>query len=308
MANDNNNNSDMQISPSVSLINLAGIAKPVADIVIVLINKFDKAICGGMQPWQIRRIAAAEADASLIKKEAEIKCNTLEMRAERRMNAENIQYQKNYEQILAKTPLYLNEKAEPGKIDNDWIMHAFEKFKKVSDEEMQDLWARVIAGEANVPGKFSKRTINFIETLEKEEAELFTKLMQFGCDFGYPHNNEPLIFNVKDEIYTKGDIDFSTLNHLQTIGLINFNPLTGISLTYSVPGLKRKSIGYKGSTIVLESEKEDLAIGKVTLTELGKEIETLCNSEKNEEFLEYVIKKYSELGYKTLSNNSTSSI
>ena len=293
---DNNN---VHVSPSISLVNLSGLAKPVADVTIVLINKIDKAIGGALLPWQLRRVAEAEADTFLIKKEAEIKCNTLEMRAMRRMNAQNMQYQKNYEKILAKTPIYLNEKAEPEKIENDWIFHAFEKFKKVSDDEMQDLWARVIAGEANSPGKFSKRTINFIETLEKEEAELFNKLMQFGCDFAYPHNNTPLIFNDKDEIYTKNNIDFSTLSHLKSIGLIDFNPLTGISLTFtpSIPGRKKRWVGYKGNSLILESEIENLDIGKVTLTSLGEEIATLCDSEKNEDFFKYIIDKYTSLGY-----------
>lgn len=307
-----NNNPNIETLPNVSFINLSGIAKPIADVAIVLIDKFDKAICGSLRPWQLRRVAKAEADVSLIKKDTEMRCNSLERRASRRAGAENIQYQKNYEQILTKMPLYLNEKATPEKVNNDWIVHAFEKFKKVSDEEMQDLWARVIAGEANTPGKFSKRTINFIETLEKEEAELFTKLMQFGCDFGYPNNNEPLIFNNKDEIYTKNDINFSTLNHLKAIGLINFNPLTGIILTYSIPGVKSTPklgmkkiwIGYKGNKLMLESEKDNLEIGKVTLTELGKELATLCNSEKNDDFLEYITKKYSELGYKSIVDSS----
>ena len=55
----------------------------------------------------------------------------------------------------------------------------FEKSRIVSDNEMQELWSRVLAGEANDPGTYSKRTVNFLSDLDKGEAALFTKLCGF---------------------------------------------------------------------------------------------------------------------------------
>ena len=45
---------------------------------------------------------------------------------------------------------------------------------------MQILWARVLAGEANAPGTYSKRTVNLLSDFDKSDAELFTKLCGFG--------------------------------------------------------------------------------------------------------------------------------
>lgn len=41
---------------------------------------------------------------------------------------------------------------------------------------MQTLWARILAGEANAPGKFSKRTVNLVGSLG-----IFYLIRRFGC-------------------------------------------------------------------------------------------------------------------------------
>jgi hypothetical protein len=52
---------------STSLVNLGELSKP-AD---TLIKKVSSAIGGVFEPWQIKRVAKAKAEASLIKAEAE---------------------------------------------------------------------------------------------------------------------------------------------------------------------------------------------------------------------------------------------
>ena len=90
---------------------------------------------------------------------------------------------------------------------------------------MQELWARVLAGEANTPGKYSKRTVNFLGELDKREAELF----QNFCRFGWIAADDfiPLIFDAKAEIYNQKGIDFNSLIHLDSTGFISFNSSSG---------------------------------------------------------------------------------
>ena len=57
----------------------------------------------------------------------------------------------NMEGITAKALPLLNENAGPDSMDNDWIVNFFDKSRIVSDDEMQNLWSRVLAGEANAP-------------------------------------------------------------------------------------------------------------------------------------------------------------
>lgn len=73
---------------------------------------------------------------------------------------------------------------------------------------MQSLWSRVLAGEANQPGAFAKRTVNLLADLDKEDAILFVQLCGFGWMIG---NVVPLI---QASIYNDLGINFNTLSHL----------------------------------------------------------------------------------------------
>ena len=51
-------------------------------------------------------------------------------------------------------------------------------------DEMQSLWARVLATEANAPGALSKRAVNVLSDFDKSDAELFTRLCGFSWVIG----------------------------------------------------------------------------------------------------------------------------
>ncbi len=78
----------------------------------------------------------------------------------------------------------------------------------ISDDEMQTLWAKVLAGEANSPGTYSKRTVNLLSDLDKKDALLFQSLCRFGWFIG---NFTPLVFDPQAEIYNKAGINFAMI-------------------------------------------------------------------------------------------------
>src|SRR5438105_2045776 len=116
---------------------------------------------------------------------------------------EEAQRQKNIEEITNKALPQLKEGSDPSAMEDDWVTNFFDKSRIVSDSEMQDLWSRVLAGEANAPGTYSKRTVNFLPDLDKVDAELFSKLCSFGWMIG---NIVPLVFNAQADIYNKQGI------------------------------------------------------------------------------------------------------
>ena len=161
---------------SNSLINLGDLAKP-AD---TLIKKISNAVGILYEPRHIRKVAEAKANAALTEAKSEIEITDLHKRAAQRWIEEEAQRQKNMENITDKALPQLNENAKPDSVDNDWIVNFFDKCRIVSDDEMQGLWSRVLAGEAKAPGTYSKRTVNSLSDLDKTEAALFTKLCGFG--------------------------------------------------------------------------------------------------------------------------------
>jgi hypothetical protein len=61
--------------------------------------------------------------------------------------------------------------AEPKQMNFDWFVRFYEEAGNVSDEMMQDLWAKTLAGEVNKPGSFSLRTLDTLKNMSQEEAE-----------------------------------------------------------------------------------------------------------------------------------------
>lgn len=270
-----------------SLINFGEISKPAT----VLIEKISDAVGGIFKPYQIVRVAKAEAEAERVKAEAQIQISDLQRRAFHRFLEEEAKKQKNMEDITQQALPQLEEKSDPQKVEDDWITNFFDKCRLISDSEMQTLWSRVLAGEANAPGTYSKMTVNLLSDIDKTDAELFTRLCGFGWMVG---NIVPLVFDVQAEIYNQYGITFNSLSHLESIGLIQFNNIAGFS-RLKLP--KRFPVFYYGIRLDLEMPNDadnSLDIGRVLLTKVGQELSPICGSRPVNGFLDYVRTKWEQ--------------
>ena len=256
-----------------------------------LLKKTSETGVGPFAYWKIKLGARAKAAAALIEAQSEIEITELQQRTAWRLLAEEAQYQKNMEGITAKAVPQLNENADPASMDNDWMVNFFDKSRIVSDDQMQNLWSRVLAGEANTPGIYAKRTVNFLSDLDKSEADLFTKLCGFVVRIGIP---VPLVFDDKAKIYNKHGINFMSLQHLESIGLIKFKSFEGF-IQERVP--KKFSLAYDGRTFAFEMPKDTnntLEIGKTLLTRTGTELFPICGAKPVDGFWEYVKDKWND--------------
>lgn len=280
----------MSQKPSNSLINLGDLVKPID----TLIHKISDATGVLYEPRRIRRrveaesdaaiiLAKAEAAADIIKAESEIKITDLHRRAVQRWIQEEAKYQKNMEDIIDEAEPHLNEEAKPDAMEAGWITNFFGKCRMISDAEMQSLWARVLAGEANTPGTYSKRTVNLLSDLDKSDAELFTKLCGFGWQIG---SFVPLVFNFRADIYNRHGIDFETLIHLENIGLVRVE-----ALGVKQDNFPKSSVHYYGRPLFLkmpENARQELEVGNILLTKSGQELAPICGSKPVDGFYEYV--------------------
>ena len=267
---------------SISFVDLGKLSKPAT----TLINRISNAAGILFEPRQIKRVAKAKAEAARIEADSKVAIAELYGRAVRRRIEEEAQYQKNMEDIIAKALPQLDENAKPDSMENDWIVNFFDKSRIVSDNEMQSLWARLLAGEANAPGAFSKRTVNSIADLDKREAVLFTQLCGFVCRFrGRPI---PLVLGYAETIYNKAGINFETLSQLESIGLIQRQDITQYKLT----GLsKRCPMAYYGRVVSLEPSEDNINVGNAILTRIGMELVPICGSKPVDGFWEYVMER-----------------
>lgn len=278
------------MSDNNPLINLGDISKPAT----VLIEKIGDAVGGIFQPYQIKRIARAEAEAGIIRAQGEIEVSALQRRAMQRFIAEEGKKQENIESITAKAIPQLEDKSKPEEMNDDWIANFFDKCRIVSDAEMQQIWAKVLSGEANSPGTYSKRTVNFLGSLDKSDAALFTKL----CGFGWRMAGvSPLVYDLHASVYTDAGVNFSVLSHLDDIGLVSFDTLGGVRRV-SLP--KFAVVSYFDQTIMIEFPKEkdnEIQLGKVILTQVGQQMAPICGAEPVPNFIDYVLDRWNKEGF-----------
>lgn len=267
------------------LIRLDGLTKPLT----VFIKKISDAIGGISKPGQIVRVARAEAEASEIQAKAKIKVSTLERRAMHRFLREEAKKQQNIEAIVGKALPLLEDKSAPQNMADDWITNLFDKSRIVSDVDMQQIWARVLAGEANSPGDFAKKTINLLADLDKSDAELFTNLLSFGWEFG---EVVPLVFNLKDERYERSGINFGTLSHLESLGLIQFSNPEGYNLS-RFPKVITAFYNERQVTLTFPQENDNvLDVGRVLLTRAGQQLATVCDATPVDGFYEFIYDRW----------------
>ena len=160
---------------------------------------------------------------------------------------------------------------------------------------MQSLWGKLLAGEANQPGAFSRRTVELVSTLSKAEALLFTSLCKFCWTIEVL---TPLIYDHTLPFYESEDITFDALIHLDNIGLVTFGNVN-IYRRREFP--KKVSVAYYGRGVEIEFSNEagnDLVLGSVRLTQVGTELSAICGSTPADGFFDYVRTTWEGFGYK----------
>ena len=268
------------------LAKLGNLTKPAT----VLIEKISDALGGIFKPYQIVRVVKAEAEAERIRAESQIQVTDIHRRAMHRFLVEEAKRQSNIENITQKALPHLKEDSSPQNVEDDWITNFFDKCRIISDDDMQKLWSRVLAGEANSPGAFSRRTVNLLADLDKDDAELFMRLCSFGWMIG--DDIVPLVYDVRDEIYNRHRINFDTLLDLESLGFVQFHNIRGFR-RWRLP--KKVTIFYHGRQVKLTFPKDaenDLDVGKVLPTRAGQELTHVCGSRPVDGFFDFVYDRW----------------
>ena len=110
--------------------------------------------------------------------------------------------------------------------DNDVFWGLLEHSKEISNEQMQDLIAKIIAGEYNQPGTYSMSTLQVIKSLGKSELEKFEK----NCTVLI--NNLHFLYNFysfgepQSEMRVALGINYKDFVECQNLGLVQTNAIS----------------------------------------------------------------------------------
>jgi Protein of unknown function (DUF2806) len=146
-------------------------------------------------PDRLRAKAQAEADSEVIRAKGRAEVQDIEARATARVHKREVRRQRNLESITrqALEALPPPEQISEEPVSEDWTTRFFQESQDVSDEQMQQIWARILAGEIARPGSFAPRTLSAVRDLTKDDANLFVKLCEFAWFVpGAARNSTPI--------------------------------------------------------------------------------------------------------------------
>lgn len=158
---------------------------------------------------------------------------------------------------------------------------------------MQSLWSKLLAQEANEPNSCARKTVEVMAGLDKKDAHLFTQL----CSFIWQVAELEAIIKV-DSVRPNGNLEitFSDLVHLQSLGLISFEPVGGYA--YHLKG-KYINLYYYGRPVLLSFQSEGqnkLERGNVALTRAGRELARIAGSKANRSYFDEVLQSWFNQG------------
>jgi len=294
--------------------NLTGLSKPLEKLIEVVSN----GIGAISKPYLIRKTADAKAyeikaiaeavkehqetlksidyndtKVSLISidKESLIENNyPINERAQERLSFQENKRQQNIESITQSA--FNNLENEPDvsdeKVDDDWTTRFFNYAQDISNEEMQNLWGRILSGEVKRPNSFSLRTLDIVRNLTKQDAEVFMKI----ANYAIYDNRETFLYNQNDTLEKLG-LSFNDIALMQEIGLL----YSGQFLTYTffkAKGNERTVFDF-GENLVFFDRKEntpDQNISIISFTKTGKELLSLVERKPKFEYIQYFAKAF----------------
>jgi len=183
--------------------------------------------------------------------------------------------------------------------DFDWFIRFFDAAGNISNEKMQELWAKVFAGEIQNSGAFSLRALDTLKNMNQKEAELFQRIAhlvlteQNGLKFVLSMSGD--LGKDINEQYGLSRNDFAIL---EECGIVNsLRSDSRITLKSKLCGIWNDNIiiifKYKQTDGVLNSYK----YSSYTLTQSACQLLSIVDTTPNDEYLLDIgvehMKKYS---------------
>lgn len=202
------------------------------------------------------------------KHEPYINLLALDQEATSRKQAQAIQEHLNLTKtVLMAEEVVLNNDAEVSNadVDNDWFVRWRDNAEKVSNEDLQKLWAKALAGEVTNPGSYSLRTLEFLKNISQAEAEQISKLAPYVID--------GVIY--KTSVIDEKGLKFSYLLEMEDLGILS--GVKGGGLSLSIGSLMNNqylnNIQYGDKILILNSSStKEASFQAYKVTKLGVEI------------------------------------
>jgi hypothetical protein len=184
--------------------------------------------------------------------------------------------------------------------DFDWFLRFFEGAGNVSNEYMQLLWARILAGEANEQGSYSLRAIDTLRNMTSYEASILNKITQLVLSS--PGSRQFLYCTNASSEIMKYETKESELNEAFGISdddylvMTDFGILNPVKRKYLITWNEGNGYVYNRTTAIVfennceDNKQETIEFYGYALTQIGNELVSLIDIEDNNYTLELGLK------------------
>lgn len=195
-----------------------------------------------------------------------------------RLSFQEEKRQGNIESVVGMAADELGEKqVQAHDVDHDWTARFFADVQDVSSEKMQQIWAKILAGEVETPGRTSMQTLSILRNMSQRDAELFERIANFVIDDF-----------VLDDDSTESVSGFPNYNDFMRLSHHNLIHLSAGGLQRILKGSPEYHFDngdtvyriHKGGTEIYNAE-----IPSHALTPSGKELYAFINCRTNEDYL-----------------------
>jgi hypothetical protein len=276
------------VATKVSLVDLSSVSKPMTK----LIESVSAAIGVIYEPTRVSRKARADAEAIIILGSADAELRDILHRAGERLAYQEARRQQNIEAVIDRAAALLPEEVSSEPINSDWTARLFEGVQDVSNEQLRDYWAKLLAQELTTPGSCSFRTLSILKDMSPADASIFQRV----CNLALRSDGSAMVATPLDWSFSsmRWNVAYSDLMVLDSLGLVHL--MTDVV----EPILPTTKLQYGGGQFQVDLRgQERVEIEIVPFTAAGVELLQVCGCEADllyfEELEEFLAAKYDVL-------------
>lgn len=151
------------------------------------------------------------------------------------------------------------------------------------DDEVRELFARILAGELERPGMFSRRAMGILSRMDKEQVESFRRLCSFALTLetvSTTHKVLAMSLDGGNSTYNDGRINWYDVSELGTLGLVEIGGTRSLAIQ---PGqVAQIEIANKWVSLSHSLNVEKKFSFDPVLTRAGEELSYLCDQQDYE--------------------------
>lgn len=194
------------------------------------------------------------------------------------------------------------ENMNQGFLDDDWCAFFLDKAKNICCDDAKILWGKLLSEESKNNGCIPKQLVHILSIMSADDAADFDNVCKFAVNriFDYGLGKGMLIIAADEstEILKSVRVSYQKLNDLQSLGLLKVNAIDD-RLILKNWHLEQACIGfeYHGNIIEIGNLREQVPIGYVSLTEVGRILSNIVVRKSVDGFLDYIKNYYEKNGF-----------